>query len=609
MNGNYWAPEIHKVGGNFILTGTSLDSRTGRMTIAMASSATINGAYTVRSEPIVSDSRHVLDSNIFIDDDGTPYLLWKRDGPSGGQFGSIRIRKLDATGLNFAAGSTETVILDNETAGWERNLAEAPWLVRRADAYYLFYSAAFIDTTYSVGVARGTSLTTMFARNPANPILKNNAIWGGPGHGGFTLDLDGTLYHQYHARLMSDPDAGRKQLLDPVVWTSSGWPSFGNGGTPSSINQGPRVAAPMASTAYSFAGDVNGTVTNDTFRVVRSAINSSMLEIYLNGALQKSTPFSEVLSLTIDGKAGDDTLELDASLGEVIAGGGITFIGGNGAADRIRWIGQSAVSSLRVIQGGKLAQGSGLIVPSGVEQIETLGGTLRLQADLSFVSPAFITLSAVGTSISVDAIQHVASMSLSEAASAVLNVSALVTGSLFMDETSTLDLGANALIVTYAVGASPVLAIETLVRNARGVDAAWTQPGITSSLARVDASGRTVVGAAESTEVFASFPAFFAGQSIDETSVIVRATIAGDLDLDLSVGFSDLLRLAQNYGQTARRYAEGNADYSQDGTVSFDDLLLLAQTYGQALLRATPLTTSSINPAKKRPRVDMGVIS
>lgn len=56
--------------------------------------------------------------------------------------------------------------------------------------------------------------------------------------------------------------------------------------------------------------------------------------------------------------------------------------------------------------------------------------------------------------------------------------------------------------------------------------------------------------------------------------------IRGDIDSDGIVGFSDLLILAQNYGQTGRTFAQGNIDYSPDGSVNFGDLLVLASQYG-----------------------------
>jgi hypothetical protein len=59
--------------------------------------------------------------------------------------------------------------------------------------------------------------------------------------------------------------------------------------------------------------------------------------------------------------------------------------------------------------------------------------------------------------------------------------------------------------------------------------------------------------------------------------------LAGDVNRDRKVDFSDLLILAQNYGKSGRTYATGNLDRSGNGSVDFNDLLILAQNYGQTL--------------------------
>jgi hypothetical protein len=63
--------------------------------------------------------------------------------------------------------------------------------------------------------------------------------------------------------------------------------------------------------------------------------------------------------------------------------------------------------------------------------------------------------------------------------------------------------------------------------------------------------------------------------------------LPGDISNDGVVNFSDLLTLAQHYGQAVPPFTEG--DVNGDGTVNFSDLLLLAQNYGQSL-------TSGISP-------------
>ena len=56
--------------------------------------------------------------------------------------------------------------------------------------------------------------------------------------------------------------------------------------------------------------------------------------------------------------------------------------------------------------------------------------------------------------------------------------------------------------------------------------------------------------------------------------------LAGDVNFDQTVGFDDLLTLAQNYGLAGAHWFNG--DFSGNGTVDFGDLLALAQNYGRA---------------------------
>jgi hypothetical protein len=66
---------------------------------------------------------------------------------------------------------------------------------------------------------------------------------------------------------------------------------------------------------------------------------------------------------------------------------------------------------------------------------------------------------------------------------------------------------------------------------------------------------------------------------LDPGSVLVRATLPGDVNLDGKVDFTDLLLLAQHYGQTGARWDQGDLNY--DAGVEFADLLDLAQNYAK----------------------------
>ena len=600
MNGNYWAPEIHKVGTKFILTGTSTDSRTGQLVVVMASSSTIDGTYAVRTEPIVTDSVADIDSDIFIDDDGTPYLVWKRDSDAHtGQHGSIRIRQLDASGVNFAAGSSTTVILDNETGGWENFLAEAPFLVRRDDAYYLFYSGAQIDTTYKLGVARSTSLTQMFTRNPSNPIIANDVVWGGPGHGGLEVDNDGNLWHLYHARLLSNPNAGRVQVLDPVVWTASGWPSFNGNGVSYTPQAGPKVDALSGAGVLSVVGDLTSSGQADTFKLVRSGADGSMLDVYVNGVLSSSTPYAEVQTIVFDGKAGDDSLALDNTYGNVIPGGGATFIGGAGTGDTVRVIvPTTGLNAVRYLANGQMVFGTGLFSYSGVEKLSLTGGDSHFAYDL-----AGIPLDVTAGKVTFDVDQRLGGLSVLSTASVALAATdrTLVTTKLVIATTGQLDLTNGTLVVDYAsTDASPLSDIAAALTSGRN-GGTWTgTSGIVSTTVAANTIAGVTLGYGEAASIASAFPATFGNTTIDATSVLVRYTLAGDTNLNRSVDFDDLLTLAKNYTQSGKTYAEGNVNDSADGSVDFDDLLILAKAYGGSLPLAAAATMASVTPTRAK---------
>lgn len=72
----------------------------------------------------------------------------------------------------------------------------------------------------------------------------------------------------------------------------------------------------------------------------------------------------------------------------------------------------------------------------------------------------------------------------------------------------------------------------------------------------------------------------FGGLAIDGDAILIALTRRGDADLNGSVGFDDLLRLAQNYNGSNRYWTGG--DFDHDGSTDFDDLLALASNYNSA---------------------------
>src|SRR5207249_9790523 len=91
----------------------------------------------------------------------------------------------------------------------------------------------------------------------------------------------------------------------------------------------------------------------------------------------------------------------------------------------------------------------------------------------------------------------------------------------------------------------------------------WTGNGLTSSaaMAQATSSHRTALGYAEASALFASFPAVWEGTVIENTSILVRYTYAGDANLDGVVNTVDFARLATGFNQMGMFWASGDFNY------------------------------------------------
>jgi beta-xylosidase len=127
---------------------------------------------------------------------------------------------------------------------WEGGVVEGPFIARRGDWFYMFYSGngcCGAGCNYALGVARSKSLLGPWEKNPANPILAGNDQWKCPGHGSIITDPQGRYFLLYHAYARaSSIFTGREALLDEVVFGTDGWPTINQGKGPSE-----RAASPL----------------------------------------------------------------------------------------------------------------------------------------------------------------------------------------------------------------------------------------------------------------------------------------------------------------------------------------------------------------------------
>jgi len=202
--GGLWAPSIARVGDGWTAAysapgGTMSGER--HNCIGLARAAAPAGPYRPVGEPLCYGQSllGVIDPDVFVDDDGTPWLLWKFSGVRGQRPAGIFIRELAADGTGFAEGSTTTELLTKEL-GWEGRTIENPSMVQFRGVTYLFYSGnSWKTSSYATGYAICAAPTGPCVRPSDGPLL-TTATTGRIGPGGASAFRDGeSLRLIYHA--------------------------------------------------------------------------------------------------------------------------------------------------------------------------------------------------------------------------------------------------------------------------------------------------------------------------------------------------------------------------------------------------------------------------
>lgn len=108
---DYWAPELHRIGGMFTVYYTAREASSGRLCIGVAQSQSILGNYVDGRGPIVRNvSEGLIDATVL--SAGTVnYLVYKVDGNAHGQPCLIYAMQLSADGLSV--GGMATLLLQS----------------------------------------------------------------------------------------------------------------------------------------------------------------------------------------------------------------------------------------------------------------------------------------------------------------------------------------------------------------------------------------------------------------------------------------------------------------------------------------------------------------
>ncbi len=225
--GFVWAPSVTAVGDTYVMHYTTRHSSSGRQCISVAVSDSPAGPFVDDSdEPLVCalGLGGSIDPDV-IDDDGDLWLLWKSDGNCCGLPTIIFVQPLSADGTELAGDAVE--LIRNDRA-WERDVVEAPAMIKADGAFHLFYSANRWDSDqYAVGYAVCDAVTGPCTKDP-EPWLTDTEGTSGPGgldviH--FNSDTDLVAYHGWSGDNVGY-DRGQRSIYARFLRWVDGRPVF-----------------------------------------------------------------------------------------------------------------------------------------------------------------------------------------------------------------------------------------------------------------------------------------------------------------------------------------------------------------------------------------------
>jgi beta-xylosidase len=221
-----WAPEVIKIGEQFLMYYTARDKESDRQCIGLAVADAPMGPFRDTSETAFicqSDEGGSIDASPFRDADGTLYLYWKNDGNCCMMPTHLYGQELSPDGLSLVG---EAVRLVRNDMPWKGPVVEAPTMWLQDGRYYLFYSAnSYANETYAVGYATCEGPLGPCVDAEENPILASDMttqpLVVGPGHQTVFNDGNGDTWMVYHVWQVSSAGLrtnNRLVWLDRVLW-------------------------------------------------------------------------------------------------------------------------------------------------------------------------------------------------------------------------------------------------------------------------------------------------------------------------------------------------------------------------------------------------------
>jgi beta-xylosidase len=212
----FWAPEVYynDTDKKFYLY-YSADEH-----ICVATGTSPLGPFTQTvQQPMRSEKS--IDSSLFIDDDGTPYLYFVRF-TTGNVIWVAEIEKDLMTIKESTLKQCIAAELPWETV--QAKVAEGPSVLKRGGVYYLLYSANhYQNQGYGVGYATASSPFGPWTKSTDNPIFRRpSPDLVGTGHGAPFVDANGKMRYVFHAHSSTTAVQPRKLYITDMAITANG---------------------------------------------------------------------------------------------------------------------------------------------------------------------------------------------------------------------------------------------------------------------------------------------------------------------------------------------------------------------------------------------------
>ncbi len=251
MNAKHiWAPEIHKIDGNwyfYYAADDGLNENHRMWVLENSSTDPFTGTWVEKGKLQLPDDRWAIDATVFQLNDAW-YVLWSGWEGERNVSQNLYIARLK----NPWTAEGERILISAPEFTWEKAggtpvVNEAPQFLKRGSKMFVIYSASGCWTDdYTLGMLsapiHADPLDHRSWKKHPEPVFSTNAgaMAYGPGHNSFLVSADES-WIVYHANPGPGMGCGGKRSprMQKFTWTDDGLPDFGE-----PVRLGVRMPAP-----------------------------------------------------------------------------------------------------------------------------------------------------------------------------------------------------------------------------------------------------------------------------------------------------------------------------------------------------------------------------